>query len=282
MSKLNFTKEEFEVLVYELLYKKPASFDMLCNIAEKSLRGSVNYWFSTDALLKGCGLEDDLMQEIKIRLIKTTVSSFMLKNGVDAPFNNDPEGFGKWMYVVALNVKRDYFNAKREEYFHTVDIADYPDLSSEMYEDDAETKREELVQAFSIVLDSNVSIYKILTWIAQFVFYFNYDITRIQSNRKMVEEFEHKTLYEMFFMIINASVKIRWLVFTTEQKQKILEELRKKYDENTVYGDVKYCEFFMKNKDGEKSGSKSISDWVNRMDNIIRRRMGKTPANKKD
>lgn len=32
---MRFTRDEFDVMVNELLYKDPISFDMLCQIAEK-------------------------------------------------------------------------------------------------------------------------------------------------------------------------------------------------------------------------------------------------------
>ena len=39
-----FTKDEFDIMVNELLYKNPVSFDMLCQIAEKTLRSRVTQW----------------------------------------------------------------------------------------------------------------------------------------------------------------------------------------------------------------------------------------------
>lgn len=44
----------------------------------------------------------------------------------------------------------------------------------------------------------------------------------------------------------------------------------KKREGNVSYGETKYRNFFMKHN-GEVSGKKSISDWVNRINNMIRR-----------
>jgi len=271
---MRFTRDEFDVMVNELLYKDPISFDMLCQIAEKTLRPSVVNWCKTEDCLRGRGYEDDIMQEIHLRLMKTTVDYFLLRDDIEGPYNDNPEGFEDWIFFVAKNIKRDFANKIRNRDFTTDDIDDpaIGEIPSSDYEDDTEENVYRLKQAFSIVISSDVGIYKVLTWLAQFIFILEYDISKIKSNELIIAAFENKNLYDMYDMILTASNKIPWIVITREQNEKILEALRKKRTGNVSYGETKYKDFFMKHN-GEVSGKKSISDWMNRMNDMIKRRV---------
>lgn len=270
---MRFTKDEFDVMVNELLYKEPISFDMLCRIAEKTLRPSVVNWCKTEDCLRGRGYEDDIMQEIHLRLMKTTVYYFLLRDDIEGPYNDNPEGFEDWIFFVAKNIKRDFANRIRNRDFTTEDIDDpaIGEIPSVDYEDDTEENVDRLKHAFSIVLSSDVGIYKVLTWLAQFIFILKYDVSKIKSNELIITAFENKTLYDMYDMILTASNKIPWIVITREQNEKILEALRKRRNGKVSYGETKYKDFFMKHN-GEVSGKKSISDWMNRINNMIKRR----------
>ena len=274
MAFMRFTRDEFDVMVNELLYKDPISFDMLCQIAEKTLRPSVVNWCKTEDCLRGRGYEDDIMQEIHLRLMKTTVDYFLLRDDIEGPYNDNPEGFEDWIFFVAKNIKRDFANKIRNRDFTTDDIDDpaIGEIPSSDYEDDTEENVDRLKQAFSIVISSDVGIYKVLTWLAQFIFILEYDISKIKSNELIIAAFENKNLYDMYDMILTASNKIPWIVITREQNEKILEALRKKRTGNVSYGETKYKDFFMKHN-GEVSGKKSISDWMNRMNDMIKRRV---------
>ena len=280
MAFMRFTRDEFDVMVNELLYKDPISFDMLCQIAEKTLRPSVVNWCKTEDCLRGRGYEEDIMQEIHLRLMKTTVDYFLLRDDIEGPYNDNPEGFEDWIFFVAKNIKRDFANKIRNRDFTTDDIDDpaIGEIPSSDYEDDTEENVDRLKQAFSIVLSSDVGIYKVLTWLAQFIFILEYDISKIKSNELIITAFENKTLYDMYDMILTASNKFPWIVITREQNEKILDALRKKRIGNVSYGETKYKDFFMKHN-GEVSGKKSISDWMNRMNDMIKRKveMGGSP-----
>lgn len=275
-----FTQREFDTMVEELLYTDPARFDMLYHIAEKALRPSVVYWCKTDKTLHGRGYEDDIMQDIHIRLIQTTVDRFLLKDGVDGPVNNDPAGFNAWIRTVAENIKKDSSNKIRGVDFRTVDM-DNPLVicaASDNTDDEAE-RIEELKQAFSVVLDSDARVYKVLTWVAQFVIIIDFDVTKIESNDLLIKLFENSTLYEMYNSILVISRRIPWITVSRVQHERILVELHRIYKDGISYGNTKYKEFFMK-QNGIVSGKKSISDWVNRMNNKIVDETSEKPAKK--
>lgn len=272
MIEVRFTTDEFETMVQELLYCDPVSFDTLCQIADKTLRPSVINWCKAEDCLRGRGYEDDIMQEIHLRLMKTTVDYFLLRDGIDGPYNNNPEGFEDWMFRVADNLKRDFANKVRNRDFKTEDIDDPNVISTPDDGDyDAEERIDRLKEAFSIVISADVNIYKVLTWLAQFIFILDANVTKIKSNELIIVAFENKTLFEMYDMILTASKRIPWIVISKTQNDRILEALRKKRSGDVSYGETKYKEFFMKHN-GEVSGKKSISDWVNRMNDMIKKK----------
>lgn len=273
-----FTQQEFDIMTDELLRCEPRKFDMLCHIAEKTLKSSVARWCRTEDCLRGRGYETDIMQEIQLRLIKTTVSRFLLRNGPGGPVNNDPEGFEDWLFVVARNQKRDFANKVRSVDFNTtgLDGSEAEEYTEEMYDSDAAERMDRLSMAFSAVLDADVSVYKTLTWIAQFVFILNNDITKIKSNELIVTTFENKTLFEMYDMILTASQRIPFITITEKQHEKIMSALRKTPDGGVSYGETRYKEFFMKSN-GKVSGKKSISDWVNRLNGMINKKTKSVP-----
>ncbi len=270
-------------MVDELLCCEPRRFDMLCHIAEKTLKSSVARWCRTEECLRGRDYESDIMQEIQLRLIKTTVSKFLLRQGLDGPVNNDPEGFEDWLFVVAKNQKRDFANKIRSIDFNTTELdgTEAEECTEEMYDVDEQERIDKLKGAFAAVLAADVGVYKILTWIAQFVFILDNDITKIQSNELIVRTFENKTLYEMYDMIITASQSIPWIEISADQHEKIMSALRKTHDDGVLYGEIRYKEFFMKSN-GAVSGKKSISDWVNRLNSMINKKTQGADGRNKD
>lgn len=259
------TVEEFNIMVEELLFNETVSYDMLCKIAEKVLRPKVVNWCLADVDLNGRNCEDDIMQDIHVRLMKTTITHFLLKDGVEE-YNNNPRGFNGWIITVAENIKKDHANRLRRRNFNTTGMDD-PEAEGLSTEDSHYKIEcvEKLKEAFNLVLNSNLSIYKVLSWFGQAVFILGYDITKIQSTHLLVSSFEKKTLFEMHDRINETAKKVVWLKMSAEQNKKIMSALEKPWDEYKVYGAVEYKEFFMK-----KGGNDSISDWINKINKIIR------------
>ena len=282
---MRFTREEFDTMVKELLYQTPVSFDMLCHIAEKTLLPTIKNWCAMDTSLHGRDYDQDIMQNVHIRLIQTTVPNFLLRDGIAGAYNNDPEGFEDWMFAVAKNIKRDFASEVRKVDFKTTSIdepgvIEAPD-NNNMEEDEAQ--RERLEQAFNRILSADTSVYKVLTWLAQSLFMLEQDVTKIQSNELILVAFSNKTLNEMYDMLLTWSDRIPWLTVSEVQKARIRGALRKKGRNGVPYGETRYSAFFMKYK-GEPSGKKSISDWMNRLNDLLRKEKDEedgTPENTK-
>ena len=266
-----FTEQEFEKMISELTDESHPSFDTLCAIAEKTLRSRVRYWCATDSALAGKKLEDDIMQEIFLRLIKTTVTGFLFRKENNGEINNDPDGFKSFMFTVAERIKIDTANAERKRDSRTRGFIDGEEekIPDESGDGGDEYRRERLAEAFNIVLESDAGVYKVLTWLAQSLFIIELDITKIRSNDAIISAFSEKTLFEMRDTVLEFAKKVDWITVSDEQIKRINKALNAAAGDKRT-GDIKYKDFFMK-----KGGKATISDWVNRMNKMIESRMKK-------
>lgn len=266
-----FSNEEFDLMLSELFDNEQATFDTLCMIADKQLKTLVRKKCNEFSSISRRLEHEDVMQEVHIRLITRCVTGFFLRNGAAEP-NRDPDEFCKWIYKVAKNVICDYGRKNA-----SIDLRvrfweedeEYGIIDETIFDEDAlEDDRERLRKAFAIVLDADASIYKILVWIAQCIVILSADVTKIQSNEILINEFSNKTLSEMRDIVIHASRLIKWLEFTPEQLERINSSLSQPFADGKTYGETTLSSFFMK-----QGGKKSISDWANRMNNLIKRRI---------
>lgn len=272
---MRFTQDEFKMMADELLNRKTVSFDMLCKIADKTLRPAVLRWCGDDDSLRGRGLEEDLMQEIKLHLMKVTVPFFLLRDGLEGKVNDDHEGFEDWLFTVAKNTKHSFARKRRLETV-SMDTLEEEPATGETPEETAE-RIDQLRAAFDIVLSADAGVHKVLTWVAHSVFMLQENLTKIQTNELLLETFENKTLSQMYDMVVATAAGIPWMEITPAQHTRILLALSQPWDESRCHGQVRYREFFMKVA-GEPSGKKSISDWMNRMNKTVQRKLDETLA----
>lgn len=269
---MRFSEQDFDIMLQEV-FSKPASFEMLCRITRTELEPTVKKLVNNSYYLRNFYTADDLMQDICVQVIKKSVTNFLLKDGPAGKINRDPSGFCGWLHTVAKNKAIDRINEIKyrlgNENTDGVTEGLVADIRSGKKV--PESTKEALCKAFDIIITSvNISIYKTLTWLAQALFFLTYDIRRIDANSMLITEFEKKTLFEMYDWVVRNSRYLPWLAFTNEHKNILIKALNETYDENRVYGEVSYYEFFML-----KGGKASISDWINRIDSKIRRHLSK-------
>lgn len=282
--KRRFTDQDFDIMIEQLVVQKPASFDMLCEISDKTLHGWVIKECQANPVLHNRGLEEDIFIDIQIRLIQKTVTDFLMKNGNPGVINRDPDGFKSWMFTVAGNLIKD--TAKKIGRDDSRYRGFFDDEENQI-EDDVlvdndwqglpltHDHSEMLSLAVSIVLDSRSQPYIVLTWLAMCVFVLSADMTKIASNHKILDVFFDKSLNEMYGMLKAASKKIPWLVISQEQEKKMMEKLSKPAPGGKTYGETPYKEFFM-----IKEPLSTISDWENRMNGLVKRVMKNEASNK--
>ncbi len=269
-------------MVEQLTVQKPASFDMLCEIADRTLHGWVITKCRNNIDLQGRGLEEDIYHDVLIRLIQKSVTDFLLKDGHPGTINRDPDGFKSWMFTVAKNLIRDSATRVRNGDFRCrgflEDEEDEIEDENNVIENGtiflSQEQSEILKLAVSIVLNSKSQPYIVLTWIAMCVFVLNCGVTKIASNHKILDTFFDKTLYDMYDMLNAASKKISWLVITQDQADRMAQKLSKTVDGNKTYGETPYREFFMK-----KEPLSTLSDWENRMNSLVKRVMKNEASN---
>lgn len=280
---MQFTRSEFDIMVQQLLFEDEVSFEMLCHIAEKTLRHSVRKWCMEDPALTDKECEHDIMQEIQIRLMTRTITHFLLRGDV-GKINDDPEGFEDWMFKVAKNIKKDFANEARRR-SAWLDGTD-PDGLGRIVDPCTELNLpglEKLQQAAQIVLDARAGVYKVLTWLAQAIIIVSGNVSKLESNEVMLRYFENRTLREMYAFVLKQADSLPWLNISEKHRDSLAAALGKEWQDGVSYGDARYRAFFMK-KDGVPCGKKSISDWVNRMNELIKRKMQdntKSPKAKK-
>ena len=275
---MRFTREDFDTMVQEVLYTKPSKYDALCRMAEATLRPLVKGWCRNDATLRNRDLEDDLMQSLQLHLMKTVVHGFLKHSSIEEGYNDDPEGFEHWMMKVANNFKRDFTNRIRRVDFRTVQDSEEAlvNVAASDGEDFAQRQEElqTLRRAFNIVMESDSRVYIVLTWLAQVIFIVEKGLAHHKANDLLVAAFENQTLNTMYRYIVDASSKIEWMHITPAQDCRIRAALNRPCADGLTYGEVKYKEFFMKNR-GEIDGKKSVSDWINRVNGRIGKRVAK-------
>ncbi|MBE6686669.1 MAG: hypothetical protein E7591_05490 [Ruminococcaceae bacterium] len=273
---MEFTKEEFDIMIDEMLNREQCCKDMLTVILDKTLDKFIKSWCYKAKIKYNIDLSEDAKTYIYIHFYETVIPKFLLKNGINGPVNYDPEGFSHWLCRVA---KRTFINFMKEELLFSSRVISTDDellkfitaevIGLEKNLDEAET-RQRLRKIFSIVINLRMSIYKKLTWLLEFLLIINHNSKKIEANRIMEKVFSDKSLFSMYCTVLVLIENIPWLSITEEEKAVLIAGLEKSYDENQKYADVKYSEFYMK-----KGPISSISDWINRVNDMIKKELKK-------
>ncbi len=272
-----FTQKEFDTMISELFEYEEISFDTLCKIAHDSLENSVRRWCEADLALRGKGYEDDIMQDVYIRMMKTSITHFFKRPSTEG-INRDVQGFSSWMFKIALNIKRDYSNRVRKANFNvgSIEDADTSDgaLVSDICSQALEGENGRLSEVFSLVMDSDSQTYKILTWLAVSAYMIDLDVSRIRSTELVVESYADRTLYDMERGVLGTIQRQKWINISEAQKNKLHTSLALTDSDGREMGEKLYGDFFMK-----KGGKATVSDWVNRMNSMVRREISNEAFN---
>ncbi len=278
MAKLKITQEEykekFNIMLQEVLFTVPARFDMLAEIIELIAKDKIAYWCATDQDLKNRGYEGDILQLLHLKVMKRVVVDFLMRKG-DGQINNNPAGFIGWVTTLARTTKCDMADAVRGEDFGTSEmpeeISQHEEWDETILIEEPVDPIEQLKEAFRIVINANINIYKIISWLGVSVLMIAQEKTKIQATNILDSEYGRKTLSELFDVIVKVADEIEWLEFTSEEIKKIETALEQKNEDKT-FGETPFEEFFMVNtKTEEKNGKKSISDWNYRLNHIVKK-----------
>ena len=263
-----FSDDEYRQIIEDLFYREPADAELLLAVVDRLYKNRIKSWCYSQPVLAGRGYEEDILQELKIKVLTQSIPFFFLKKGVEFGINDSPEEFAKWLQEVAKNLQTDYLRRQLAVTARTRCMAEWEDFPQNEGPDLAETEEQHIIlaKAFKVVLNSDSSAHIVLSWIASFLFIYEYGVKSCHVSKEIVQTFEEKTLNEMRDYLIRSAGRIPWLSLSAKQTCKLDASLKQKYDEKHTFGQMKYSTFFMKS-----GGKSSISNWNNRMNNLVRR-----------
>ncbi len=254
-----FTDEEFHVMLSQLSEGNPDGYTTLYEIAKKTLFGTIRKWCNSRK--HTVGYEEDVMQEVHLRLFKTCVTGFLMRDGVP---NDNPAGFKSWMFTVAKNIYEDIAKKLKKMPLIETDASDdeppeIEDINNDLYYED-DYDYEALNRYFEFVLDSGSEPHIVLTWVAVMLAVVRGNLNRSESTAYITCVFNDLTMDEVLDYVVENADKILWLQISEELLGRLRKKLNKTDSEGQRIGGKKYCDFYMK-----KGDRASVSDWVNRM-----------------
>ena len=254
-----FTNEEYQIMIDELTKQESASFDMMCLIAERTLKPLIKKWCYESEDLRYRQYEDDIMQDTQIRLIKTCVTHFLRREDRQYKINDDPDEFCAWIKTVGKNMTKDKAKEVRKQDFHTAALTREIPAPDEFrkIEDDTE---ERFAEAFHIAVRAPRNPHIVLTWIMQSILSVYYDIKRIKATQVIEETVSDKTLFEMWDMILGMLEELPALRTSDDENDYMTSRLDETNAENEKVGDTVYRDYY-----GNRGGKTAISDWIYRM-----------------
>ena len=272
-----FTEEEFETILQEVVIDGDNSvkFATLSLVAERLVRPKVAQWCRSGGLLKPQH-EDDLMQEIHMRLMKNVVVRFVLPSKPTEGMLRNADGFRLWLFSEA---KYEKMNFLKKLYKHARNTIGWEEAfpfgeDGRRYLERVEKNAEEsdlplLKKVFHIAVGLRSRPYKILCWLAIFLCIAG-GRTKIEANDIVDAAFSETTLYEMNRRVFAIAARIRWLEVTDTDEKMLMDALSRSEEDGVCYGERFLKEFYMK-----KGAKSSLSDWFHRINEQIQKKLGK-------
>lgn len=279
-SVFEFTEEEYYDIVNKVLEGDPLGYELLIKRAQKNLFKLI------EVTCRNAGhpaVADDAMQVTSIKIFKYFVTHYVYVGDSDE-INPDYRGLSAWMKAIAENATKDTIR-KQNKYYTGIDWS-YCGKNESEDEEKGETdipattpgpeeavlkkiiNNDKLKECVDTVLSSRNAVYKVLAWLSHRILVYKHGFTNIEANKVVIKSLRNATFFEIYNFVMDESRDIEWLTFTSEQKEKISNALSKEVDGRAI-GNHTLSEMFMvKGEDG------TISDWRNRLDNLLRDNYG--------
>jgi|GEM_PF-3087561 len=272
-------RTEFSVMVKKLTEGDARGYDYLCCISDAFLKPFVSKLCSRISVLRDYDLRDDIYQDVLLALYQSCVSQFLYRNGV---LNDDPDEFLSWIYTVAKNVTLSAarkYRAKNQAETSMVSPdgseRDYPDGRDEFASSES---AEILRESFLIAASARSALHIVFVWMLRALILSGSIGIRQSANNKgrvtdagindyIAVEFSDDLLEAIYATIFMCSRKVGWMAFTESMNDNFLSRLSET-DDGVRIGDRQLSDFYMK-----KGGSASVSDWINRMNARIRKKL---------
>lgn len=272
-----FTEAEYEKILREVVIDGDNSvkFDTLSLVAERLVRPKVALWCRAGGLLKPQH-EDDLMQDIHLRLMKNVVTRFVFPSKSTEGMLRNADGFRLWMFSEA---KYEKMNFLKKLYKHAKNAIGWEEAfpfgeDGRSFMESVEKTAEEsdlplLKRVFHTALGLRSRPYKILCWLAIFLCIAG-GRTKIEANAIVDGAFGEATLYDMCRRVFAIAARIPWLEVSDGDEKTLMDALSQSEEDEICYGEKFLKDFYMK-----KGAKSSLSDWFHRINEQIQKKTGK-------
>ena len=264
----------YEKACDEVYNRTFSEYESVVIFAKEHLQYHIKSWCKGNYVLRSGTHYEDVLQEICFHIAKKCDRFFFSTEG-----KKDCEGFKSWCYTVARNYFNTYFKKvkkdaddnesyiKRESKINRADSEEIEDVVER--NESLEVDRNELSKVFLIVLNLKAKPHIVMTWLAVSLFMLTNNCNRSEATHMVANKFTDYRLFEMFNSITKSIKKYDWLKITTNDIAIIFTNLQKpNMDSSKITGEMLYGNFYMK-----KGPEMSISDWVNRVNEQILKRV---------
>lgn len=266
----------YEIVCKEVYNGNFSKYDNVFTFAKTFLQYHVKSWCNCDYILRSGTHYEEVLEEICIRITKKCDKFFFNNQG-----EKDCESFKAWCYTVARNHFISYYNKVKKD---AADNADYVEkaskkipIDSENIEDvvdrqeTLEVNRDQLSDIFSFVFNLKTKPHIALTWLAVTMFMLVNNCSKIEATHATVATFSESSLFKMLGVITTTIKKYKWLKITDDSINKQYIKLQQIHSTGKLTGDMAYKDFYMK-----KGPEMSISDWLNRVNEQIVKKLTKS------
>ena len=211
-------KQTYIQIVEDICGNDYPKYENLVIFVHNLLNKKVKSWCYNDSFLRGGMHEEDVMQEIQIRIIKKCEDYFF--KPVDGKTDKTCDEFKAWCYRVAKNYFITYCvkRKNRKEVELKLSIKCDDDFASSDFDSDVELcekldeNRQELKKCFEIVLDLKSKPHIVLTWLSVSMYMIYTNSSKIEATHVIVEKFSGLTMDEMLRVIIILSARCGWIL----------------------------------------------------------------------
>ena len=225
------------------------------------------------ACLRGRAVEEDIFQDVYIGVWTHAYRVLFTDDGL----NTDPGAFARWLAAVTNNRVRDYIRAASAQ-----DVRTEPHRAGEDGEDEdpllrvaapapsaeRDRARELLCAAAGAVMGAGASVYIDLAWLAHALLVLAEGEERGRASRLVARRYGDLTLAGMYVSVVRGLRAVGWLRLGPAALGRMKRRLLERSENGAVYGRRPFSSFFMK-----KGGEASVSDWVNRVNGRIRKKL---------
>lgn len=259
--------------------KKP-KFDTMAVIVDKLMSPAVARWCRSAFNKRAWEYQDDMLQDILLRVMQTSVTYFFLHGGRETP-NDSAEDFSKWTYTVSLSVRNNFLKKYGKELSHRGELGFITDKDSG--EEESETDalenvdsgdvndsslleaRERLNSVFSSVMSFRSKPYIILTWMGVHLI----ELIAGMNQREAIDEidclYSDRTLKDFYDFVCILSDKRKWIEYSPEAMKQLGTSLGA-----AAKGDKTFAESVLKCFYMEGGAQRSMCDWINKTNKKIR------------